>query len=171
MLSGQIAQLVEHPPEKWKVASSILALATAKAPEDRAVFGGLVVRRARGRGSGPRRGGRRGASLAAMSENTATNENTAGEPVVEHRADESTYIIRLGDKVVGHADYEARGDGVKDFNHTVVDPEYRGRGLAGRLIEFALDDVAERGEKIIPTCSAVAGFIEKNPSYAKLVAS
>ena len=64
-----------------------------------------------------------------------------------------------------------QGDGVRDFHHTVIDPEFRGQGLSKSLIQAALDDTRAAGDKVRPLCSAVAGFIEKHPEYRDLVQS
>ncbi len=48
------------------------------------------------------------------------------------------YQILVGGEPAGHTEY--RDDGAhRLFPHTVIDPAYRGQGLAGRLIRQALD--------------------------------
>jgi predicted GNAT family acetyltransferase len=54
--------------------------------------------------------------------------------------------------------------------HTETSPEYGGRGLAGTLVRYALDDIAAAGCRIRPACPFVATFIERHPEYAWLVA-
>jgi uncharacterized protein len=53
--------------------------------------------------------------------------------------------------------------------HTEVDPAYEGHGLATRLIEGALDDLRERGLRVIPICPLVRAYIRRHPEYADLV--
>ncbi|WP_313007390.1 GNAT family N-acetyltransferase [Corynebacterium variabile] len=48
------------------------------------------------------------------------------------------------------------------FHHTVVDEAYGGRGLAGILVDKALADAAAQNLTVIPVCSYVAHWIEKN---------
>lgn len=79
------------------------------------------------------------------------------------------YELTIGDEVAGYAEYRARG-GAIELPHTVVEPKFRGRGLSKPLVQFALDDAAATHKRVIPTCSAVAGFIERNPQYRSLVA-
>jgi predicted GNAT family acetyltransferase len=62
-------------------------------------------------------------------------------------------------------------NGVVVMPHTVVEPQYEGRGIGGLLAETALDDARERGLKVAPRCWFVAAYIEKNPEYADLVAA
>ncbi len=79
------------------------------------------------------------------------------------------YEARAGDRVVGLAAYQRRGDRVV-FTHTEVDPTAEGDGLGSRLVRGALDDVRGRGLRAVPKCSFVRGWIDKHPDYADLVA-
>ncbi|GGG80926.1 GNAT family N-acetyltransferase [Corynebacterium pelargi] len=88
---------------------------------------------------------------------------------VRHESVQSRFAIFYGDNLAGFAEY-VESDGVRDFNHTVVLEDYRGRGLSKPLIREALDATREEGLKVKPSCSAVAKFIEKNPEYAELKA-
>jgi predicted GNAT family acetyltransferase len=54
--------------------------------------------------------------------------------------------------------------------HTEVAPELEGRGLAGRLIAGALDDLRARGLTLIPACPFVKSYLQRHPEYADLVA-
>ncbi|MDU0479883.1 GNAT family N-acetyltransferase [Staphylococcus chromogenes] len=86
---------------------------------------------------------------------------------VRHQPEKSRYVITVAGQEAGFAEY--RHDGAqRDFNHTVVDPAFRGQGLSGKLIKAALDDVRASGGTIKATCSAVSGFLAKNPEYQDL---
>ncbi|EFM49694.1 GNAT family N-acetyltransferase [Corynebacterium matruchotii] len=87
---------------------------------------------------------------------------------VTHDTTAERYLITVDGRDAGYADY-IQGDGVRDFHHTVIDPEFRGQGLSKPLIQAALDDTRAAGDKVRPLCSAVAGFIEKHPEYRDLV--
>ena len=87
---------------------------------------------------------------------------------VTHDTTAERYLITVDGRDAGYADY-IQGDGVRDFHHTVIDPEFRGQGLSKPLIQAALDDTRAAGDKVRPPCSAVAGFIEKHPEYRDLV--
>jgi predicted GNAT family acetyltransferase len=67
------------------------------------------------------------------------------------------------------AQYERRGD-VIAFTHTMVPEKLRGQGIAGKLIDGALDDVRRRGLKIVPECAFVAGYVARHPEVKDLVA-
>ena len=89
---------------------------------------------------------------------------------VTHDTTAERYLITVDGRDAGYADY-IQGDGVRDFHHTVIDPEFRGQGLSKPLLQAALDDTRAAGDKVRPLCSAVAGFIEKHPEYRDLVQS
>lgn len=81
------------------------------------------------------------------------------------------YVIEVDGQEAGFAAFEESADGtVRDFNHTVVDDAFRGQGLSKPLIAGALDATRADGKKVIATCSAVQGFVEKNPDYQDLLA-
>jgi uncharacterized protein len=78
------------------------------------------------------------------------------------------YQALLGDRVVGVIVYERQGSRVI-FRHTIVEPEFRGRGVASALVRAALDDLAANGSSLTSYCSFVTGFIAANPGYARLL--
>jgi predicted GNAT family acetyltransferase len=91
------------------------------------------------------------------------------EITVQDNPAESRYEIRDGDRVLGFAAYERRGDTVV-FTHTEVDPDAGQDGLGSTLVRAALDDVRSKGGSVVPLCPFVRGWIERHPDYADLVA-
>jgi hypothetical protein len=79
------------------------------------------------------------------------------------------YEARAGDRVLGMANYQRRGDQVV-FTHTEVDMDKERSGLGSTLVRGALDDVRTKGGTVVPLCSFVRGWIERHPEYADLVA-
>lgn len=67
-------------------------------------------------------------------------------------------------------EYGPAGDKTLDFWHTYVPPELRGKGIAEKLVKYALDDVRRRGFKIVPSCWYVGVYIDRHPEYRDLVA-
>lgn len=88
--------------------------------------------------------------------------------IVTHQEDRARFIITLDGEEAGFATYVEHGD-VRNFDHTVVDPKFRGQGLSSPLIRAALDDTRERGMSVVPSCSAVEHFINKNEEYKDLL--
>ena len=59
-------------------------------------------------------------------------------------------------------------DGVRHAEHTFVPPDYRGKGVAGRLVEALVEDARTQGFKIAPDCSYVANWFTQHPDAADL---
>jgi uncharacterized protein len=83
---------------------------------------------------------------------------------------ELRYELAEGDAVVGEIRYRREGDAIA-LVHTDVDPAYEGQGLAGTLVEGALQDLRERGLRVIPICPFVRAWLRGHPEYADLVVS
>lgn len=79
------------------------------------------------------------------------------------------YSIVVDGVDAGEALYVENGT-VRDFNHTVIDSAYQGRGLSTRLIKAALDATRQDGFSVIASCSAVDAFIKKHPEYQSMLA-
>ncbi len=54
------------------------------------------------------------------------------------------------------------------IEHVGVDPEFRGQGIAGKLMEVALEYARQNSLRVIPMCSYAAYYIRKNPQYLEL---
>ena len=91
------------------------------------------------------------------------------ETTVRDVPEESRYEIRDGDRILGMAAYERRGD-TTVFTHTAVDPDAGESGLGSKLVQSALDDVRDRGGSVVAQCSFVRGWIERHEEYADLLA-
>jgi uncharacterized protein len=68
--------------------------------------------------------------------------------------------------VDGHRAYLAYMDLGKqtlDFYRTFVPDELRGRGVAAVLTKAALDFAQQEGYSVIPSCSYVEAYLQKNP--------
>ena len=90
------------------------------------------------------------------------------ETTVRDNPEESRYEIRDGDRVLGLAAYERRGE-TTVFTHTEIDPDAGQDGLGSSLVRAALDDVRSKGGSVVPQCPFVRGWIERHQDYADLV--
>ncbi len=62
-------------------------------------------------------------------------------------------------------------NGIADFDHTEVTPAFGGRGVAGRLVQFAMDDIRAAGEwKVRASCPYVVHWFGQHPEYNDLLA-
>lgn len=91
------------------------------------------------------------------------------ELVLDHDESANRYTATLDGAPVGMINYSERPGSVV-FLHTETDPAYQGRGFAGRLTSYALDDVRERGLSVVPLCSYTQRFLAEHPEYADLLA-
>jgi uncharacterized protein len=82
--------------------------------------------------------------------------------------DRDRYELSVDGEVVGFTAYRTR-PGLIAFIHTEVDERLQGRGLADRLIRFALEDARTRGLAVLPFCPFVKSFIERHRDFEELV--
>jgi uncharacterized protein len=94
-----------------------------------------------------------------------TADKTGAQTTVSRK--DGQYTIAVEGKPVGFADFADR-DNQRVFHHTVIDPEFGGRGLATILVEQALGATRADGKRIVPVCSMVANVIDKHPEFADI---
>ncbi|AAZ18006.1 conserved hypothetical protein [Psychrobacter arcticus 273-4] len=68
----------------------------------------------------------------------------------------------------GYISYKER-NGKLVYDHTIVPQELGGRGVGSALVQYALDYARENNKKVVPQCSFVASYIDKNPDYQDLL--
>lgn len=78
------------------------------------------------------------------------------------------FEILVDDALAGFVAYEPRGE-LLVLTHTDVDAAFQGRGVGETLVRGTLDQIRERGTRIVPRCPYVATFIKRHPAYADLV--
>lgn len=88
---------------------------------------------------------------------------------VTYVPEKERYEIRLGKTTVGYATARRRG-GLVTMPHVEIEPAYRGKDFASRLVRGALDDVEARGERVVAQCPFVVAFLRRNPKYRGLAA-
>lgn len=88
------------------------------------------------------------------------------DQVIDNRAEQEFMLEVDGERAI--AAYQLYGDEIV-FTHTVVPPRIEGRGVASRLIRFALDSARDRGLKVVAQCQFVATYIDRHPGYRDLL--
>lgn len=78
------------------------------------------------------------------------------------------YEAFLGDSRAAYSEYELEPGRIV-FTHTVVRPQYEGRGVGSRLAKFALDDARDHGLRITPVCPFVRAYLRRHPEYDSIV--
>jgi len=88
---------------------------------------------------------------------------------VVDQPDRRRYEAVVDGVVGGSAHYELDGD-TMTFTHTEVDDEFEGQGVGSELVRRVLDDVRERGLRIVVRCPFIRSWIERHPEYRDLTA-
>jgi predicted GNAT family acetyltransferase len=81
---------------------------------------------------------------------------------VTRNDEDRRYEIHVGDVLAGFTAFRIDSRGRLLFPHTEVDPAFRGRGIAQRLVAEAMADVASRGETVVPHCTVVSRYLREN---------
>jgi uncharacterized protein len=93
---------------------------------------------------------------------------TARDPLVVDNVKDSRYEVLMDGQVAGVAEYRRRRSTIA-FLHTVIDPEWEGRGLGAILARSALDASRKKGAAVLPFCPFIRGYIQRHPDYLDLV--
>ena len=87
----------------------------------------------------------------------------------DHEEAANRYVMRIDDELTAVAEYVINGGSIS-FNHTFTNPKLRGRGYAGEVVTYAMDDVEKTSERrVIPMCWYVAKWFDEHPERAGLL--
>ncbi|MET3809975.1 GNAT family N-acetyltransferase [Arthrobacter sp. UYEF3] len=104
-----------------------------------------------------------------MTENSVETEDTFATDVSTTRNDAlHRYELHVGGELAVQVRYIDR-PGHVDFIHTETAEKFTGKGLAGVLVHFALDDVVASGKRIIPDCPYVYRYLRKHDAYTQCI--
>jgi predicted GNAT family acetyltransferase len=94
-------------------------------------------------------------------------DSRAGE---ELRHEPASHRFTLSsDGALAILDYRVLDATTLEYHHTYTPRALRGRGIASRLVAYALRHALDHGLKVVPACPFVAAFIRKNPEFAPAV--
>ncbi|GAA1659154.1 GNAT family N-acetyltransferase [Kribbella alba] len=83
--------------------------------------------------------------------------------------EQSRYEARdADDNLMGFVDYKLAGPAIA-FLHAETLPDFRGRGVAGRIASKSLDDAREAGLRVRPLCPFYQDYLAEHAEYADLV--
>ncbi|WP_428966626.1 GNAT family N-acetyltransferase [Micromonospora fluostatini] len=77
------------------------------------------------------------------------------------------FEILVDDALAGFTTYEPRGE-VLVFTHTEVDPRFQDQGVGSALIRATLDQIRDRGGRIVVHCPFMTAFVDRHPEYRPL---
>lgn len=87
-------------------------------------------------------------------------------PIVKEAA--RVYLPGADGAVLAEITFPDAGADVADINRTFVDESLRGQGVAGSLMEAALEVIEAQGKKALPTCSYAIQWFLKHPEKKHL---
>jgi uncharacterized protein len=88
---------------------------------------------------------------------------------IAHEPDARRYVMHIDGDVIAVADYAINGNQIS-FTHTFTNPKHRGKGLAGEVVAFAMDDVEQTTTyRVVPMCWYVADWFEAHPERRDLL--
>lgn len=85
---------------------------------------------------------------------------------VTHNEVENTFEVWI-DGYLSKLDY-IQDDKNFVITHVGVYPELRGQGVAGKIVEAALQHAKQKSLRVVPMCSYAAAYIRRNPQYLEL---
>lgn len=87
-------------------------------------------------------------------------ENAIGEYIIDG---EETAIRRFNDEgeMVAEITFPETDPGVYTIDHTFVDSSLRGQGVAGMLVQLAVEEIQRRDGVIAATCSYARKWLEE----------
>lgn len=95
-------------------------------------------------------------------------QQTSSTADLELRHDTAAHAFQAldGDRVVGEAHYtpyETDGRSQRIFDHTFTQLSHRGRGVADRLVSWAIAETVAEGIEPQATCWYVQGWLREHP--------
>lgn len=96
--------------------------------------------------------------------------DTTDQDTIEviQKANPRRFEAHMGEETVGYIEYDD-AEGVRDLTHTFVQPKYRGKGIAARLVAEALDTTRQQNLLVRPSCPYIRSFIEGHDGYRDLL--
>lgn len=88
---------------------------------------------------------------------------------LEVKCTSTVFYVKFPDGSKAYLRYRVEGDRM-ELIETYTPPQHRGKGVARRLVEKAVEVAKERGLKIVPICSYSVYYFMKNPGEREVLA-
>jgi predicted GNAT family acetyltransferase len=92
-----------------------------------------------------------------------------GEEEIKVEYTSTVFYVKFPDGSKAFLRYKVEGDKM-ELIETYTPPQHRGKGVARRMVEKALEVARERGLKIVPICSYAVYYFIKNPEARSMLA-
>ena len=81
---------------------------------------------------------------------------------MEFKIEDTRIYYEKDGKVLAEIEFEKVGENNYNIFHTFVDESLRGQGVASKLVEKAVEEIAKRNGKVEATCSYAKSWLEKH---------
>jgi predicted GNAT family acetyltransferase len=86
-----------------------------------------------------------------------------------HEPDARRYVLRDGQELLATLDYSTNGHAVS-LTRAYTSPAHRGKGLAGEVVGYAVDDLERSTDlRLVPMCWYVGEWFDKHPERSGLL--
>jgi predicted GNAT family acetyltransferase len=99
---------------------------------------------------------------------SAATTPDAEDLVITSNSETGVYEASIGGRTAAGLVYNTVGNRVTLMATSVL-PEFRGKGVAGRLISAVLDELRTQGKTATVTCPFTAAFVNAHPEYADVL--
>ncbi len=103
-----------------------------------------------------------------------SKDNELEIEIVQNSSANRFEAVLPDETVAGYLEYELTGselfNKVLAIPHTVVQPEFEGNGIAGRLASESFSWARKVGATVDPICPFIKAYIDRNPVYQDLLA-
>ena len=87
---------------------------------------------------------------------------------IKHDTNARTYIGEIEGKHA-HVDYIMDRNETHYLTHTEVHKDLSGKGIASKMVEHVLQDIENRGKKVVALCPYVINYIKRNPEWKRIL--
>ncbi|MDB5744709.1 MAG: GCN5-related N-acetyltransferase [Polaromonas sp.] len=86
---------------------------------------------------------------------------------IRHNEIKQAYEAFVDGRFAGTCEYEESAN-VITFTHTLVQPEFKGKGIGSALAKFVLEESRLQGKQVVADCQFISAYIKKNAEFASL---
>jgi predicted GNAT family acetyltransferase len=95
--------------------------------------------------------------------------NAEQDIILERKGRKGFYFLPLPDSDPARLTFVETGPDHIAIDYSFVPPQYRGKGVALKLIKRAVEDARAKGFKITPLCGYVASEFRHHPEWADVL--
>lgn len=88
---------------------------------------------------------------------------------MEVKKEKNRINVFIDGKLAGFATFPDLEEGIVVINHTIVNPSYRGQGIASKIMEAFVEVLIETNRKCRASCSYAANWFLNHEEYQYLL--